>query len=564
MERIVDIDFQDITDDNDVSRISTAAVKLQNENDEIKEVIYYVISAEEIYIKIHNQQEIDLNGYYIEDFSIQKYRTKYSIPKEQFIEIKSFNVDNSIFAQTLDFSRVKIYNQFSMKESIFNRGISISTCLIGCEADFSNSSHFGKTQIQNSLFLEKTNFYKSYFTFVSLSFASFNKTLSFHTIYVKLAIHISECKFKEYTTFEVSKFENSFKLSKCEFRNVTFFDYCTFEHISSIETCHFYLTVSFNNTTFRETLMFLANLLEGQVYFFNATFNQEIMLNGSKALVGLNFSHSTVAGFFTWQGDPNYKEVGNIFCASFMYTSFKKNVTFENISFKTFILNGSEFEKELLVKNCLINYSNRETYRIIKHLMLRANNQLDAVEYFKLEMNEKKKEIKKENNYGIISGIRQGFNNILRKTKSNKVPQNLQLSKVLSMEFWLLTIYKSLNKYGTSFGRGLFSFVLVFASMVTLFVHCGIEESYFEWGYSNWNDFCEVSEITIQYVVEFLNPAHRTSDIEAINATFRSLDNENSKVILTSTGKIINGLSRIIVPIMVFFLLQPLKKYKSW
>jgi len=129
---------------NDRMCEQTARITFRDSNKNIIEKRKYgVIDIESLYDKINKGEDIDLTHCYISNFSTNDYRTKFKLKKDEYIDIKNFNVNDAFFEsdKTVDFS----YCQFIGEKAIFE------------------SAHFGSGNV---------SFYRSKFVDVSVDFSN--------------------------------------------------------------------------------------------------------------------------------------------------------------------------------------------------------------------------------------------------------------------------------------------------------------------------------------------------------------------------------------------------------
>ncbi|OFX47157.1 MAG: hypothetical protein A2046_01640 [Bacteroidetes bacterium GWA2_30_7] len=138
---------------------NTASISFFDENKkELAFKEYGYIDTEDIFKLIDNNEAINLNNCYIENFSLSIYRNSRNIDKDNIVKIKSLSAENSIFESSIlnDFSFAKIESEnISFKHSHFiNGAVDFSNCDFGYkEADFSYCFfNNGNVDFKNSTF----------------------------------------------------------------------------------------------------------------------------------------------------------------------------------------------------------------------------------------------------------------------------------------------------------------------------------------------------------------------------------------------------------------------------
>ncbi len=228
----------------------TIVVKTFIENKLVTKTKFGLVTKEEIYEQLRNQQSINLNRCYVKDFSISEY--KKSIGHEELlpIDLNDFIAENAFFDCTLrtDFSYINFKGEVSFNEAVFSHGnVSFYHCqfLNTNEIAFKNVE-FGNGEIsfqyvdfgKGNVLFSGTKFYGGVVSFVSANFNDgdvvfgnvnfYNSKVKFH--YAKFGngdVSFQKSKFGN-ETIDFRKVE--FGAGRVDFRRAVFADcYITFD-----------------------------------------------------------------------------------------------------------------------------------------------------------------------------------------------------------------------------------------------------------------------------------------------------------------------------------------------
>ncbi|MBM2815988.1 MAG: hypothetical protein HW421_2750 [Ignavibacteria bacterium] len=307
--------------------------------------------------------------------------------------------------------------------------------------------------------------------------------------------HFDSVHFYSKSDFATSHFEED-----VDFLSTKFFEETDFS------STQFLGHALFNNSYFRNNTKFDSALFEKTTDFTETEFENEV--NFDKALFNLiaKFNKSKI----------NEANILNIY--------FKFPVDFSDSEIEKIDLTGTVFNAYAVFNNCDIKNADRNTFRIIKHELIRNNNRLDTVIYHKKEM--------------------EAFRKELNENKNNKYST---LKKY--QELFVLFINRWSNNYGTSWLRGFgFTFIIAFIFFFLL-VQCGLNERYFAWGWDNWSSFWDVCDMHLSYFFKFISPTHGF---------------EFDGIKLSGIGYFIDFISRIAIGFGYFQIIQAFRKYKIW
>ncbi len=486
MSKIIKIEYlgkapEKQNEHNTIIARDTAIVTFEYDDGILEELEYNVIFGYELYSKIEKSEIINISNCIIINLEISRdtiflgkpmtLEKVVSLVKQVCISTKSRNKfleeKNKIDIKLarIDATNAIFDGDTYFKGVFFNEDTIFKSTLFTGNMVFEDSTFFKSAEFRDSLFLKKATFKGCVFSKES---------------------YFSSCLFEDATNFVNSSFVKKSLFIACNFKADVDFGATIFENISDFSESKFCGSTSFRNTEFHGISVFIDTSIKVDISFTAAQF-----------LMYADFSGANFGGH-----------------ARFINTMFKNVCSFATSNFQRLTFSRSYISEYGDFTGCQINEANRETFRIIKHELLKINNRLDAVEYFKREIEEKWKEAKPH-----------------------------------SFEKNLLSAYSYVNDYGTDSKRALrvfSSFTLIF---LILFTFMGYGNCYFGWALSDCESFIEASRYTAENLTILLNPTHKVSELHGEISVF---------------GIVISYLFRLYIPIMFFFILQPLKKFKSW
>ncbi len=549
MSKIIKIEYlgkapEKQNEQNTIIARDTAKVYYENTNGITEFTILNVIENNDIYaaIKDSTKTVINISNCLVKSFSSHDSGMKHE--NNLWIFNKELLAESSIFEGQTKFSFTKFTNNVSFKAAKFLSEANFERSIFCQQAKFSairfqsnffapyiqfldfvsfkESKFYKSTYIQYSKFHHNSDFQGSKFhDFANLSNIIVSGNFYFNYASTKKAIQFSYSKFFGKVDCRFSKFVDLTSFDSVIFHSKCTFDYSTFLHHAIFDKSIFYKSAIFIRVRFDKDLRFFNTALLDECSFIESEFQGTTMFGKSIFTKKTRFSGTLFSGSVLWQMPEETDLIkfddlllSNLNNFTFEAAFFKKHVDFTGFKFVKLNLGSCIFEHSASFKNCEITKASRETYRIIKHEFLKINNRLDAVEYFKREIEEKWKEAKPH-----------------------------------SFEKNLLSAYSYVNDYGTDSKRALrvfSSFTLIF---LILFTFMGYGNCYFGWALSDCESFIEASRYTAENLTILLNPTHKVSELHGEISVF---------------GIVISYLFRLYIPIMFFFILQPLKKYKSW
>ncbi len=507
---------------NTIIARSIAEVTFKNADGKEEIKIYNVIQPEDIYEAIKNKSKrIDVSNCLITEFDSDKLREYLGVSKDKSVDINEFISWKVIIERKSYFKNITFKENAEFRKNIFNSYCDFDSSTFMKDTNFINAIFHNNSIFSNIIFFSKAFYFNSVF----VGNTDFSRTV-FHNM-----ANFRESKFLSQLNCVKTKFQEDDDFSKVEFLHKICFESTTFESGAIFWKSLFHNDTSFRSVIFQSFTCFLNSKFKKVTIFQDATFEDFTDFNEVIFQYATDFGNSIFKGTTEFQSSKFFGEtnfMGSIFQGDtdFWLTKFRGDALFEATKFnqtgifirleaENLFFTGTVFEKSALFTDCKIENADRETFRIIKHELLKSNNKLDAYDYFKREMDEKRNELSK-----------------------------------YSIERFFLTCYKYVNDYGTNFKKGILVTLALFVLFTTLFLNFGLNDSYFKWGWNGWDEFYEVTKTSIQYGKELFHPAHRTSDIHG--GDFNII------------GMFMHAALRIYVPLMYFFILQPFKKFKSW
>jgi uncharacterized protein YjbI with pentapeptide repeats len=239
---------------------------------------------------------------------------------------------------------------------------------------------------------------------ISFSFSRFYLPVSFDNVKFLNSTTFYDCEFENTASFEYATFNGQVKfgsfLKDVSFRGATFNAAVTFYDniggVSYFSDCKFYDTVYFDDLVFEKETFFDDTIFYNIVDFDRVTFNGKlnawnIKFESNVSFLWANFREKVNLSEMTVKGSANFYGV-----------NFVDNAYFYNSTISQLELQKSVIEKGLFFLGSKIEYSNRETYRIIKHEFLKYNNKIEALNYHAKEMEAFRIELKENNNYNKL------------------------------------------------------------------------------------------------------------------------------------------------------------------
>ncbi len=444
-------------------------VEVKYQNGKVKKEKYNQISTVDLFSKLMEGIHVNVDNCVV-NFSLESYLIDLNLPRGHRIIANSISADNSVFNS----------------------------------AFFQNITFTGDVIFTNTLFLYS----------LECSFLEIQGELKF-----------TEVKISGNTTIDRSSFSSNISFSRCDFLGGFSIWDTDYKSRFDIYYSHFFSDTQFAETRIEKPFAIVGTVFCKHLIIVRSIFFDTINLFYMETTDDLTFEDSIANSKFIINNCKKHNCDISFEKLSFKNSFFSLNVNLSNLNIKDLDLYGCVFQQNACFKDCVITNSNRESYRIIKHEFLKANNRIDSLYYYGKEMRSYLSEI--INSISTTKGL-------FRKTgKIFKVTPNL---------FVLSTNWIS-NRFGQSYIQAfIFSLVsgIIFFS---LYLKLGSIET------TQNIDF-----LSSQYfgsLFEFLNPTHKFD--------FMFKNNE-----ITRLGYTIDVLARIILGYGYFQIGQAFRKFKIW
>ncbi|ECO7024427.1 TPA: pentapeptide repeat-containing protein [Campylobacter jejuni] len=262
----------------------------------------------------------------------------------------------------------------------------------------------------NKTFKEKIIFKEVVFCkVVNFSFSIFDKNINFSNVKFEDKLYFDKCQFKEkFEFFGINnlkaEFNNSFFEKEVYFgkeindKNIeksNSFGSCSFEY-ANFSNCHFKNEVYFKNNDFKQVI-FRNSKFDDNVYFNNSHFKDyadfhECEFEKTACFYGVEFDKAPnfSACYFKEQKAVN---LINVNIDKLDFKSVEKYIE-DNYQDET-CENKQEITEEQRNNNCKLKCAKhlKDSFRVIKDVLITQNNTLEAQEWHKLELYAKEREL---------------------------------------------------------------------------------------------------------------------------------------------------------------------------
>ncbi|ELV6765418.1 pentapeptide repeat-containing protein [Campylobacter jejuni] len=262
----------------------------------------------------------------------------------------------------------------------------------------------------NKTFKEKIIFKEVVFCkVVNFSFSIFDKNINFSNVKFEDKLYFDKCQFKEkFEFFGINnlkaEFNNSFFEKEVYFgkeindKNIeksNSFGSCSFEY-ANFSNCHFKNEVYFKNNDFKQVI-FRNSKFDDNVYFNNSHFKDyadfhECEFEKTACFYGVEFDKAPnfSACYFKEQKAVN---LINVNIDKLDFKSVEKYIE-DNYQDET-CENKQEITEEQRDNNCKLKCAKhlKDSFRVIKDVLITQNNTLEAQEWHKLELYAKEREL---------------------------------------------------------------------------------------------------------------------------------------------------------------------------
>jgi len=355
-------------------------------------------------------------------------------------------------------------------------------CVFEKEADFSDKKLKGKTDFSEAVFKDKVFFIASTF----------------------------ECD----VLFTRAKFLNEISFMKVEFMGMAVFEETTFS-----KPAHFWFS------KFAKESIFSDAIFEDYAEFSGSLFSNNVHYNRARFLGSVFFSEAVFDKL-----------------AFFQLVRFTDVAVFNKAIFNEKLdLRGSVFMVYGLFSGVKIDEADRESYRIIKHELLKSNNRIDALDFYQKEMTCYWESLFENAKWTIIQG-----NSFIHKVF--KYLRALFLTNI--NEKLMICLNRYSNSYGLSWIQGVKFTVIYVGLPFFLLYNSLLVDPYYEPIFLDLNSFLDVLDDGLQYFVQFLNPTHSHDFMEQFHPKPKGL------------GYFIDGISRILITYGYYQTIQAFRKLR--
>ncbi|EMJ1955534.1 pentapeptide repeat-containing protein [Campylobacter jejuni] len=353
----------------------------------------------------------------------------------------------------------------------------------------------------NKTFKEKIIFKEVVFCkVVNFSFSIFDKNINFSNVKFEDKLYFDKCQFKEkFEFFGINnlkaEFNNSFFEKEVYFgkeindKNIeksNSFGSCSFEY-ANFSNCYFKNEVYFKNNDFKQVI-FRNSKFNDNVYFNNAHFKDyvdfhECEFEKTASFYGVRFEKAPnfSACYFK---EPKAVNLINVDIDKLDFRSAEDYIqdNYQDGNYKNAIKNNEKIqkdEKELyrIENEHKLRYAKnlKDSFRVIKDVLINQNNTLEAQEWHKLELYAKEKELE----------IQLGGDN-KDSIRNNRKIKKLQIKKIIIKLIGMFSKFKHLGDiyikicdfvvcFIMLIGRSIFGFLL---SIIEIF--CNVIKSIFK------------------------------------------------------------------------------------
>lgn len=270
-------------------------------------------------------------------------------------------------------------------------------------------------------------------------------------------ISINNCKFKQISIN--NHIDGNIEFQKCEFNNFNLYGFsnATIKGAFTFDFCEVKEKVNFMNFEFENKVSFKMSKFKDNVYFNNSVFKDyadfhECEFEKIACFYGVRFDKAPnfSACYFK---EPKAVNLINVDIDKLDFKSVEKYIedNYEDESYKNKI-KGIQDEKEIfkIQNEHQLRYAKnlKDSFRVIKDVLITQNNTLEAQEWHKLELYAKEKEnhinlsVKdREKNADIFKNILIWFNCVLLNVYRNTSDHHNDFLKILNFTVGMIVLY---------------------------------------------------------------------------------------------------------------------------
>lgn len=357
---------------------------------------------------------------------------------------------------------------------------------------------------------------------------------------IKVLLKFEHCKFQN--NFEIKdhpNFEFDLEFGQCCFTQINLSNSKIYSKLK-IRACEFYF-VHFENTTFNDLLDIWKSNFHQKVIFYKTDFYQTTVFAACNFYENVLFTYSLIDKLVIFRQAKFSKGLDlSLSIGQGAINCFDLDLK----DYPMIVVEGEGTAQYELVYDGYVSNSGdipvqnkRETFRILKHVLLSQNSAADSLSYKVLEYNTLRKEL-------ALREFR-----VQRKGEDDRTYKQEKRNYIWKKCFdrIMLWLNKYSNEYGTSYGKAL-RFITVVG--IPLFYLSSIFSSRFE--------FIPCFDLStfffgIGYFIQFLNPAHSFDYLG-------ELDNLSNGFFMLF--HVFDFLGRLVVGYGIYQFVQAFRKYK--
>ncbi|EOH1990619.1 pentapeptide repeat-containing protein, partial [Campylobacter jejuni] len=265
-------------------------------------------------------------------------------------------------------------------------------------------------------------------------------------------ISINNCKFKQISIN--NHIDGNIEFQKCEFNNFNLYGFsnATIKGAFTFDFCEVKEKVNFMNFEFENKVSFKMSKFKDNVYFNNSVFKDyadfhECEFEKTASFYGVRFDKAPnfSACYFK---EPKAVNLINVDIDKLDFKSLEQYIK-DKYQDETYE-NKQELTEEQRNNNCKLKCAKhlKDSFRVIKDVLITQNNTLEAQEWHKLELYAKEKENhinlnvkEREKNTDIFKNILIWFNCVLLNVYRNTSDHHNDFLKILNFTIGMIALY---------------------------------------------------------------------------------------------------------------------------
>ncbi len=511
--------------------------------------------------KLNNKEEIKnfiaKNGF---DFTNYEFNCEFRF--SDYVDGNSISKEvvfsKCIFKKKVDFNKVKFQkkvafteNNQTLEPTIFEEEVVFNGTLFTDIADFSlcifnGIVTFSRASFLSDFLLEGISIGK----YLDLSNITVDKSiilkgatftgemsdaipsLKMRSALIRGMADLKDLKVKK-AIFDYTKFEGRFELSKAEFYSYVSFRDVIFESKSKMYRVKFFGETLFTNSTFRDLIDFFGSEFHRPMIFYKTDFLSTSVFSRCTFKENVLFTYSLIDSVLIFRHAIFEKGLdlslaNNNGKINFFDTDLD---IFSSVNHPDSI---DEYEKCVSEEGKIPHKNKRETFRIIKKVLVNENNIIDSLEFQQKEMISYHAEINVELKQKYEAKFTCGrFSSVFKIFKYLLKPIiTIYLFFIFIKKFILAILFKRKeyeesaqiqlseisNNYGLSWLQGLL-FTISISIFFFILYFFSVKDLPFDWGWVSFDSFwIATSEVFKSYFI-FLLPTHRFNEFSSLNPT---------------------------------------------